>query len=103
MHTISPSQVFHHSSHIQFLTCTQCQLQFHDPNIIIYHSNLVNLVQSTNKLYKNVSHNMRSKIPQTISHNHIKIKGIKIIGQTPRALNFINQFASWHQLVHQTQ
>ena len=94
MHTISPSQVFHHSSHIQFLTCTQCQLQFHDPNIIIYHSNLVNLVQSTNKLYKNISHNMRSKIPQTISHNHIKIKGIKVIGQTPRALNYINQFAS---------
>ena len=46
---------------------------------------------------------MRSKIPQTNSHNHIKIKGIKIIGQTPRALNFINQFASCHQLFHQTQ
>ena len=87
MHTISPS-------HIQFLTCTQCQLQFHDPNITIYHGNLVNFVQNTNKLYKNVSHNMRSKIPQTISHNHIKIKGIKVIGETPRALNFINQFAS---------
>ena len=45
--------------------------------------------------------------PQTLSHNHIKIKGIKIIGskntKTPRALNFINQFASRHQLVHQTQ
>ena len=37
--------------------------------------------ENTNKLYKNVSHNMGSKIPQTFSHNHIKIKGIKIIGQ----------------------
>ena len=69
------------------------------------HANLVNLVQNTNKLYKNASHNMGSKIPQTISHNHIKIKGIKIIGQnmkTPRTLNFINQFALGHQLARQT-
>ena len=44
------------------------------------HANLVNLVQNTNKLYKNVSHNMESKTPQTISYNYIKIKGIKIIG-----------------------
>jgi len=44
--------------------------QFHDPNIIIYHTNLVNLIQNTNKLYKNISHNMGSKTPQTNSHNH---------------------------------
>ena len=43
-------------------------------------ANLVNLVQNTNKIYKNVSHNMGSKTPQTISHNHNKIKRIKIIG-----------------------
>jgi len=47
-----------------------------------------------------------TKIPQTISHDHIKIKGIKIIGsentKTLRALNFIKQFASGHQLARQT-
>jgi len=57
--------LFHNLSHIQFITYTQ----FHDPNIIIYHANLI---QNTNKLYKNVSHNTGSKIPQTISHNHTK-------------------------------
>jgi len=46
---------------------------------------------------------MGSKTPQTISHNHIKIKGIKMISsktqkKTPRALNFIKQFALGHQL-----
>ena len=70
------------------------------------HANIVNIIQNTNELYKNVSHNMGSKTPQSISHNHIKIKGIKIIGskstKTPRALNFINQFALGHQLVCQT-
>jgi len=30
---------------------------------------------------------MRSKIPQTISHNHIKIKGIKIIGSKTQKRN----------------
>ena len=65
----------------QFITDTQSQSQCYNPNITIYHTNLVNLIQSTNELYKNVSHNMRSKTPQTISHNHIKIKEIKIIGQ----------------------
>jgi len=38
------------------------------------HANLINLVQNINELYKNASHDMGSKIPQTISHNHIKIK-----------------------------
>jgi len=47
----------YNSSHIQFITYTQ----FHDPNIIIYHANLVNLIQNTNKLYKNISHNMGVK------------------------------------------
>ena len=42
------------------------------------HANLVNLVQNTNELHKNASHNMGSKTPQIISHDHIKIKGIKI-------------------------
>ena len=51
------------------------------------YTNLVNLVQNTNELYKNISHNMRSKIPQTISHNHIKIKGIKIIGSKTQKRN----------------
>jgi len=60
----------HNSSHIQFITYTQFQSQFHDPNITIYLANLVNLIQNTYKLYKNVSHNMESKTPQTISHNH---------------------------------
>ena len=78
---ITCSCVFHRLTHAQFFPYTQFQSQFHDPNIIIYHANLVNLVQNTNKLYKNTSHNMRSKTSQTISHNHIKIKGIKIIGQ----------------------
>jgi len=64
----------HNSSHIQFITYTQFQSQFNDFNITIYHAHLVNLIQNTNNLYKNVSHNMGSKIPQTISHNHIKIK-----------------------------
>jgi len=63
----------HNSSHIQFITYTQ----FHDSNITIYPANLVNLIQNTNKLYKNVSHNIESKTPQTISHNHIKIIGQK--------------------------
>jgi len=44
------------------------------------HANLVNLIQNTNKLYKNVSENMGNKTPQTTSYNHMKIKGIKIIG-----------------------
>jgi len=48
------------------------------------HTNLVNLVQNINKSYKNVSHNMGSKMPQPISPNHIKIKGIKIIGLKTR-------------------
>ena len=34
-------------------------------------SKINNFVQNTNKLYENASHNMGSKIPQTISHNHI--------------------------------
>ena len=69
--------VSHKSTHIQFIYYTQFKLQFHDPNITIYHANLVNLVQNTNELYKNVSHNMGSKTPQTISHNHIKINESK--------------------------
>jgi len=73
--------LFQNSLHIQFITYTPFQLQFHDPNITIYHANVINFIQNTNKLYKNVSHNMESKIPQTISHNHIKIKVIKIIGK----------------------
>jgi len=64
------------------------------------HTNLVNLVQNTNELYKNVYHHMESKTPQTISHNHIKIIGSKNT-KTPRAINFINQFALGHQLAHQ--
>ena len=48
------------------------------------HANLVNLIQNTNELNKNASNNMGSKTPQTISHNHIKIKGIKIIGSKTR-------------------
>ena len=43
------------------------------------HANIVNLVQNTNESYIYASHNMGSKTPQTISPNHIKIKGIKII------------------------
>jgi len=62
----------HNSSYIQFITYTQIQSQFHDPNITFYHANLI---QNINKLYKNVSHNPGSKTPQTISHNHIKILG----------------------------
>ena len=51
---------------------------------------------------------MRSKTPQKISHNHIKIKGIKIVGsktkqKMSRAINFINQFAPGHQSALQTQ
>ena len=65
----------------QFITYIQSQSQFHDSNIIIYHTNIVNLVQNKNELYKNVSRNIGIKTPQTISHNHIKIKKIKIIGQ----------------------
>ena len=42
-----------------------------------FHGNLVNLVQKTNKLYINASHNMGSKTPQIISQNHIKIIGSK--------------------------
>jgi len=48
------------------------------------HANLVNIVQNTNKLYINSSHNMGSKTLQTISHNHIKIKEIKIIDSKTR-------------------
>ena len=43
-------------------------ITIHDPNIIIYHTNLI---QNTNKSYKNVSHNTGSKIPQTV---HIIIR-----------------------------
>ena len=50
---------------------------------------------------------MEGKTLQTISHNHIKIKGFKIIGskirKTQKTLNFINQFTLGHQLVRQTQ
>jgi len=45
-----------------------------------FHDNLVIFVQNTNELYINSSHDMGSKTPQTISHNHIKIKEIKITG-----------------------
>ena len=41
------------------------------------YANLVNLVQNTNELYKNIFHSMRIKIPQKISCNHIKIIGSK--------------------------
>jgi len=61
--------LFHNSSHIQSITYTKFQSQSHDPIITIYHANLI---QNTNKLHKNISHNTRSKIPQTISHNHTK-------------------------------
>jgi len=57
----------HNLSHIQFITYTQFQSQLHDLNITIYQANFI---QNTNKLYKNASHNMGSKTPQTISHNH---------------------------------
>ena len=57
----------HNSSHIQFITYTKFQSQFHDPNITIYHDNLI---QNTNKLYKNTSQNMGTKTSQTLSHNH---------------------------------
>ena len=43
------------SSHIQFITYTQFQSQFHDPNITIYQANLI---QNTNKLYKNVNQSL---------------------------------------------
>jgi len=75
--TITYSRVSHRLTHAQFILYTQFQSQFHDSNIIIYHANVVNLVQNTNYLYKNVSHNMGSQIPQTVSHNHIKIIGHK--------------------------
>jgi len=67
----------HNLSSIQFITYSQIQSQFHDPNIKIYHANLVNFIQNINKLYKNVSPNMGNKTPQIISHNHIKIKETK--------------------------
>ena len=51
------------------------------------HANLINLVQNTNELYINTSHNLGSKITQKISHNHIKIKGIKIIGSKTQKRN----------------
>jgi len=54
----------HNLSHIQFITYTQFQSQFHDSNVTIYHVNLVNLIQNTNKLYKNIFHNIGSKTPQ---------------------------------------
>jgi len=50
----------HNSSHIQIFNYTQFQSQFHDPNITIYHASLI---ENTNKLYKNSSHNMGSKTP----------------------------------------
>ena len=56
----------HNSSYIQFITYTQIQSQFRDPNITIYHANLI----KKNILYKNISQNTGSKTPQTISHNH---------------------------------
>ena len=76
------------------------------PNITIYHTNLMNLVQNTNELYKNVSHNMGSKI---FKQFHIIISKLKEQNRrfknkkSPRALNFINQFALGHQLTRQTQ
>jgi len=79
--TITCSRVSHRLTHAHFIPYTQFQSQFHDSNTTIYHANVVNLVQNTNKFYKSVSHNMGSETLQTISHNHIKIKGIKIIGQ----------------------
>jgi len=46
-------------------------------------------------------HNMGSKTPQIISHNYIKIMGQNT--KTSKALKFINQYLSEHQLVHKTQ
>jgi len=57
----------HNSTHIQFITYTKFQSQFNDPNITIYHANLI---QNKNKLYEKASHNTGSKTPQTISYNH---------------------------------
>ena len=62
----------HNSSHIQFITYTQFQSQFHDLNITIYHAHLVNLVQNRNNLYKNISHDMGSKATQTIANAHLR-------------------------------
>ena len=80
---------------VQFIThnsmCTKSQYSYILQCVCVYvykehfqhsnsHANLVNIVQNTNELYINASHNMESKTPQTISHNYIKIKWIKIIG-----------------------
>ena len=63
----------HNSSHIQFITYTQFQSQFHDLNITIYHAHVVNLVQNRNNLYKNISHDMGSKATQTICMYKTKV------------------------------
>ena len=66
--TITCSRVSHRLTHAHFIPYTQFQSQFHDSNTTIYHANVVNLVQNTNKFYKSVSHNMGSETLQTISH-----------------------------------
>ena len=60
-------------THVQLCNYAKSQQQCYNLIITIYHVNLVLLVQNTYKLYKNIFHNMRSKTPQTISHNHIRI------------------------------
>ena len=38
----------HNSSYIQFITYTQFQSQFHDPNITIYHAHLIQTPEPKN-------------------------------------------------------
>ena len=80
------THVFHHPSHVQFITYSQFELSFHNLNITIYARDFI------------TTWNVKSlkQFLTIVSESWVNTK-------TSRALKFINQFSSGHQLVHRTQ
>ena len=85
------THVFHHPSHVQFITYSQFESSFHNLNITIYTKDFIttwdvkSLIQFLTIISKSIN----------------QIHGLNT--KTSRALKFINQFSSGHQLVHRTQ
>ena len=79
--------VFHHLSHVQFITYSQFESSFHNINITIYTKYFITTwgVKSLKQFLTIIS--------KSINQNHRYINKTK----TPRALYFINQFASEYQ------
>ena len=85
------THVFHHPSHVQFITYSQFESSFHNLNITIYTKDFITTwgVKSLKQFLTIISKSIN------------QIHGLNT--KTSRALKFINQFSSGHQLVHRTQ